>query len=53
MLYLMKNVTRFDDDAITKINKRSDLRAGDLLFSGIGTIGRVALIYEKPDKFGI
>ncbi|ROT03660.1 restriction endonuclease subunit S [Muribaculaceae bacterium Isolate-007 (NCI)] len=44
---------KIDDDAITKINKRSDLRAGDLLFSGIGTIGRVALIYEDPINWNI
>jgi len=39
---------KVDDEAIARINRRSDLRAGDLLFSGIGTIGRVALIQETP-----
>jgi type I restriction enzyme S subunit len=33
-----------NDEAIKRINQRSDLRIGDLLFSGIGTIGRVYLI---------
>lgn len=38
---------KVDDEALEKINKRSDLQMGDLLFSGIGTIGRVYLI-DKP-----
>ena len=38
---------KVDDEALEKINKRSDLQQGDLLFSGIGTIGRVYLI-DKP-----
>lgn len=38
---------KVDDEAFEKINKRSDLQQGDLLFSGIGTIGRVYLI-DKP-----
>lgn len=41
------------DEALVKINKRSDLRVGDLLFSGIGTIGRVHLIDEKPTNWNI
>ena len=40
---------KVDDEALEKINKRSDLQQGDLLFSGIGTIGRVYLI-DKPVK---
>lgn len=39
---------RVDDEALVRINRRSDLRAGDLLFSSIGTIGRVALVHEHP-----
>lgn len=35
---------KVDDAAINRINQRSDLQQGDLLFSGIGTIGRVYLI---------
>ena len=38
---------KVNDEALEKINKRSDLQQGDLLFSGIGTIGRVYLI-DKP-----
>lgn len=43
-VYLDEKCDKVDDDALLKINKRSDLRTGDILFSGIGTIGRVYLI---------
>lgn len=42
-----------NDEALIKINKRSDLKVGDLLFSGIGTIGRVHLIDEEPTNWNI
>ncbi|WP_442637065.1 restriction endonuclease subunit S [Rossellomorea marisflavi] len=44
---------KITDDAIKIINKRSDLQTGDLLFSGIGTIGRVYYIDEKPKNWNI
>lgn len=37
-----------DDEAIKVIQKRSKLAKGDLLFSGIGTIGRVAMVVDEP-----
>lgn len=42
--FLDEKCDKVDNEAIAKINKRSDLKKGDILFSGIGTIGRVALI---------
>ena len=47
-IYLDDKCDKVTDEAIEKINKRSKLRKGDLLFSGIGTIGRVAMITETP-----
>ena len=44
---------RVDDEALVKINKRSDLKVGDLLFSGIGTIGRTYLIKNKPTNWNV
>ena len=44
---------KVDDEAILKINRRSDLKVGDLLFSGIGTIGRVYLIKDVPYNWNI
>ena len=46
-LFLDDRCDRVDNEALEKINKRSDLKIGDILFSGIGTIGRVALV-DKP-----
>lgn len=50
-IYLDEKCDRIDDDAIIKINLRSKLKKGDLLFSGIGTIGRVALVNETPTNW--
>ncbi|QYY42776.1 restriction endonuclease subunit S [Aneurinibacillus thermoaerophilus] len=52
-IYLDDKCDKIDNDAIKKINKRSDLKKGDLLFSGIGTIGRVYLIDETPENWNI
>ena len=46
-IYLNNKCDKVDDEALIKINNRSDLKPGDLLFSGIGTIGRTYLI-DKP-----
>ena len=50
-VYLDDRCDKVTDDAIEKINKRSKLQKGDLLFSGIGTIGRVAMITETPQNW--
>ena len=50
-VYLDDRCDKVTDEAIVKINKRSKLQAGDLLFSGIGTIGRVALVTETPTNW--
>ena len=50
-VYLDDKCDKVTDEAIKKINKRSKLQEGDLLFSGIGTIGRVALITETPTNW--
>lgn len=52
-VYLDSKCDMVDDEALIKINKRSDLQVGDLLFSGIGTIGRVHLIDEPPTNWNI
>ena len=50
-IYLDDKCDKVTDEAIEKINKRSKLQKGDLLFSGIGTIGRVAMITETPNNW--
>ena len=44
---------KIDFDAIAKISARSHLSKGDVLFSGIGTIGRSYLCYETPTNWNI
>jgi type I restriction enzyme S subunit len=39
--------------AIKRINERSNLKIGDVLFSGTGTIGKTALVSELPNKWNI
>lgn len=41
------------DEALVLINNRSNLEVGDVLFSGTGTIGRTALVEEKPTNWNI
>jgi len=52
-IYLDDKCDRVDDAALEKINARSDLRIGDLLFSGIGTMGRVYLISIPTDNWNV
>lgn len=42
-----------DDVALHKINSRSQLQIGDIIFSAIGTIGRTYLIQEQPLNWNI
>jgi len=52
-IYLDDKCDKVDDEALEKINKRSDLRTGDILFSGIGTMGRVYLISIPTDNWNV
>ena len=44
---------RCDDEALKKINSRSQLQIGDVIFSAIGTIGRTYFIQEEPNNWNI
>lgn len=44
---------RVNKKALELINNRSNLDAGDLLFSGTGTVGRTAVIESKPENWNI
>ena len=52
-IYLDDKCDKVDDEAIQKINSRSDLQTGDILFSGIGTIGRVYLISIPTNNWNV
>ena len=47
------NCDRCDDEALSKINSRSQLQIGDIIFSAIGTIGRTYCILEEPTNWNI
>ncbi len=44
---------RVNSEALKLINNRSDLKAGDILFSGTGTVGRIAVIEKTPENWNI
>lgn len=44
---------RINDEALRLCNNRSNLEAGDVLFSGTGTIGETAVINETPANWNI
>ena len=52
-LILDDKCDKIDNDAITKINKRSKIKKGDILFSSIGRIGSIYLINEPPKNWNI
>ena len=44
---------KVNNEALKLINKRSNLEVGDILFSGTGTIGRIAVVKEAPINWGV
>ena len=52
-IYLDDKCDKVDNDALIKINKRSNLQTGDILFSGIGTIGRVYLVSIPTNNWDV
>lgn len=42
-----------DDQGLVRIQDRSQLQVGDVLFSGTGTIGRTALVEKEPTGWNI
>ena len=52
-IILDKKCDKIDDEAIVKINNRSKLNKNDILFSGIGTIGKVVYVFNEPKNWNI
>ena len=44
---------KINDEALKLCQKRSNLEVGDILFSGTGTIGEMAIIKEEPTNWNI
>ena len=52
-LYLDDFCDKIDDAALKRIQERSDLKKGDILFSSIGRIGDCYLIEDNPQNWNI
>lgn len=52
-IVFLDKTDRVDNRALELINNRSNLDAGDVLFSGTGTVGRTAVIKTKPLNWNI
>ena len=52
-IVFFEKTDRVNDEALELIFKRCCLEKGDVLFSGTGTIGRIAVIEEDPINWGI
>lgn len=48
-----ENCDRINDEALAIINKRSDLKVGDILFTSIEPVGITYLIQDKPKNWNI
>ena len=48
-----ESTDRVDEYALETINGRSNLEKGDILFSGTGTIGRIAVVKDNPINWNI
>ena len=48
-----ENTDRINDDALSRIGERAQLKINDVLFSGTGTIGQTAIVKQMPFKWGI
>jgi len=49
----LSNTDRVNDKGLELINNRSNLEKDDILFSGTGSIGKTAIIKEKPSNWNI
>ena len=52
-IVFLDKTDRVCEKALELINNRSNLDAGDILFSGTGTVGRVAVVETKPENWNI
>lgn len=52
-LLLDSKCDRIDDSALSRIDQRSNLRPGDILFTSIEPVGRLYLIQDTPKNWNI
>ena len=51
--FLENKTAKISEEARKKINQRSRLEKGDLLFSAVGTVGKIALVDIEPSNFDV
>ncbi|MDO4690749.1 MAG: restriction endonuclease subunit S, partial [Fusobacterium sp.] len=51
--FIEGKTARITETARIKINQRSKLQKGDLLFSAVGTVGKIALVKNDPNNFDV
>lgn len=44
---------KINDEAVKIINDRAHIEKGDILFSNTGTVGKLALVNETPNNWGV
>ena len=44
---------RINETAVRRIQERSQIKVGDVLFSGTGTIGKTAIVIEEPKNWNV
>ena len=52
-LTIDESCDRVDSDAILKINRRSKLSRGDILLTGVGSVGQIYMLDEEPHNWNI
>ena len=52
-ILFVQQTDKVNKRALELINNRSNLEAGDVLFSGTGTIGRTAVVSTQPENWNI
>lgn len=50
---ITEKTDKINDEALKMINERSQLKVGDILLSGTGSIGKTALISKTPENWNI
>ena len=52
-IIINKNTDKVTDEALVKINRRSRLSMGDILLTGVGSIGDISFVHSEPKDWDI
>ena len=48
-----KETDKINKEAVTIIQQRAQIEVGDILFSNTGTVGKMALVIQEPNNWGV